>query len=73
MLVSLADKTHNARAILNDYRQIGDALWDRFTGGKEGTLWYYRSLAAVFGKAYPCPLSTELSATVEAFSQGDRD
>ena len=27
-LVSLADKTHNARAILEDYRDIGDAIWD---------------------------------------------
>jgi (p)ppGpp synthase/HD superfamily hydrolase len=72
LLVSLADKTHNARAILNDYRQIGDTLWSRFTGGKDGTLWYYQSLAAVFTDAYPCSLSMELAATVEAFSQGER-
>jgi GTP pyrophosphokinase len=42
-LVSAADKLHNARAILEDYRIIGEALWNRFNGGKEGTLWYYRS------------------------------
>jgi len=39
LLVSLADKTHNARAILNDYRVLGDALWSRFNGGREGTFW----------------------------------
>jgi hypothetical protein len=39
LLVSLADKTHNAEAILFDYRVLGDALWDRFNGGAEGTRW----------------------------------
>lgn len=33
LLVSLADKTHNAEAILFDYRVLDDALWDRFNGG----------------------------------------
>jgi len=47
-LVSAADKLHNARAILADYRVMGEALWDRFNGGKEGTLWYYRSLVDTF-------------------------
>jgi (p)ppGpp synthase/HD superfamily hydrolase len=37
LLVSLADKTHNAEAILYDYRVLGDALWDRFNGGALGT------------------------------------
>ena len=40
LLVSLADKTHNAEAILFDYRFLGDRLWDRFNGGREGTRWY---------------------------------
>lgn len=34
LLVSLADKVDNAEAILNDYRNIGDELWGRFTGGR---------------------------------------
>lgn len=42
--VSLADKLHNARSILADYRRIGDQIWSRFTGKKDGTLWYYRSM-----------------------------
>ena len=48
LLVSLADKLHNARTIRQDYRLIGDEVWRRFTGGKEGTLWYYRSLVSAF-------------------------
>ena len=48
--VVLADKIHNARAILRDYRQLGDEVWKRFKGGKDGTLWYYRALAATLEK-----------------------
>lgn len=47
-LVSLSDKVHNARSILADLRSVGDALWGRFRGGKDGTLWYYRSLVVAF-------------------------
>jgi GTP pyrophosphokinase len=46
--VSLADKLHNARAILRTLRQDGERTWERFNGGKDGTLWYYRSLLKVF-------------------------
>ena len=43
-LVSSADKLHNARTVLADYRLIGEDLWTRFNGKKEGTLWYYRAI-----------------------------
>lgn len=63
-LVSCADKLHNARAILNDLRSLGDELWGRFTGGKEGTLWYYQSLADAFDDTLGNSLSEELKRTV---------
>lgn len=44
LLVTLADKYHNAASILQDYRRIGDQLWDRFHGKKDGTLWYYQQI-----------------------------
>jgi (p)ppGpp synthase/HD superfamily hydrolase len=44
-LVSASDKLHNVRTILADYRQDGESIWKRFTGKKEGTLWYYRALS----------------------------
>lgn len=46
--VSIADKLHNARSILNDFRRHGDDLWSRFAGRREGTLWYYRTLMSSF-------------------------
>ena len=52
LLVSAADKVHNARAILTDYRRLGEALWDRFRGGRQ-TLWYYRSLLDAYRRADP--------------------
>jgi len=64
-LVSAADKLHNARAILADYRVMGEALWDRFNGGKAGTLWNYRSLVEAFRQASgSIPLVEELDRVV---------
>jgi (p)ppGpp synthase/HD superfamily hydrolase len=64
--ISLADKLHNARAILRDLRIHGDALWDRFKGGKDGTLWYYRTLATVFQETRSGPNADELTRVVAA-------
>ena len=46
-LVVACDKLHNARAMVRDYRACGEAIWSRFTGRREGTLWYYRALVEV--------------------------
>jgi GTP pyrophosphokinase len=63
-LVSAADKLHNARAILTDYRILGNALWRRFHGGKEGTLWYYRALVNAFRATGTTSLIEELDRVV---------
>ena len=55
LLVSLADKVHNAGAILADYREIGEELWSRFAGGKDGTLWYYRALLQAYRRRADAP------------------
>ncbi|MGA2744782.1 MAG: HD domain-containing protein [Candidatus Sulfotelmatobacter sp.] len=47
-LVAAADKLNNVRSILSDYRAIGESVWSRFNGGREGTLWYYRTLRDQF-------------------------
>ena len=64
-LVSIADKIHNARSILIDYRSIGDSLWQRFKGGKAGTLWYYHALVDIFLTTGPQLLAEELQRVVE--------
>jgi (p)ppGpp synthase/HD superfamily hydrolase len=63
-LVSAADKLYNARSILKDYQLLGDSLWGRFTGGKEGSLWYYRAIVNAFGQRESHPLVDELDRVV---------
>jgi (p)ppGpp synthase/HD superfamily hydrolase len=63
-LVFLADKVHNAKTILADYLVVGETLWERFKGGKAGTLWYYRTLVEVFKTFGSSPLFRELDRLV---------
>ncbi len=63
-LVSAADKLHNARSILREYRQRGESLWASFRGGREGTLWYYRTVVETLKQSGVNPLVEELDRTV---------
>ncbi|HWX91881.1 MAG TPA: HD domain-containing protein [Terriglobales bacterium] len=63
-LVSAADKLHNVRTILSDYRTEGDAVWDRFSGRRDGTLWYYRAVLDVLTGGNPNRLVGELQRVV---------
>jgi (p)ppGpp synthase/HD superfamily hydrolase len=64
-LVSLADKLHNARAILADLRSQGGQTWNKFNGGKDGTLWYYCTLRDIFLAYGDGPLADELKRVVD--------
>lgn len=64
LLVSLADKTHNARAIVSDLHLEGEKLWERFRKPASETLWYYDRLAEFFERKRPCVLSIELQRAV---------
>jgi (p)ppGpp synthase/HD superfamily hydrolase len=63
LLVSGADKLHNARAIVSDLITIGPDVFKRFKAGREGTLWYYRALADVFTRRR-APMAVMLEAEV---------
>ena len=65
ILVSLADKVHNARSILNDIVNSEDDVWEKFNGGKKGTLWYYQSLVEIFQTSPYRILTTELQELVD--------
>lgn len=67
LLVSCADKLHNARSLLRDLIQEGDAVWERFNQTDPAEqLWYYRALAEVFAERIEMPvwLPEELERTV---------
>lgn len=65
LLVSACDKLHNARAIVQDLEDpgVGCKVFERFTGGKEGTLWYYGALLQTFSDK-GSPVSRPLKAAV---------
>ena len=66
LLVSCADKLHNVRSTVADLSVAVDreAYWKRFNGGKDGTLWYYRSLGKLFLQRLPGRLSEDLARAV---------
>jgi GTP pyrophosphokinase len=68
-LVSLADKLHNATTILADLQSSGSAVWNRFSGGKEGTLWYYNKLAETFQANVSNPMVGRLVEKVKQIDQ----
>lgn len=65
-LVSCCDKLHNARSIVADLRTQGDLVWSKFTGGRDGTLWYYTTILSEFQRlGVNQHLVDELARTVE--------
>lgn len=72
LLVSCCDKLHNARAIVSDLHVIGGDVFKRFTGGPNGTLWYYEALAAVFAGRQVAP-AAELRRAVDEMARRSRD
>jgi len=63
LTVSAADKLHNARAILADYRKHREQLWRRFNAARDDQLWYFRSLVNIF-RERTVPLAGELGRVV---------
>ena len=68
-LVAAADKLHNARAMVADYRTLGENLWKRFNKGKEDQLWYYRKIAATLREIGPSAIADELGRVVSELEQ----
>ena len=66
LLVSVCDKLHNARAIVQDLQDpaIGPQVFERFTGERNGTLWYYRSLVQIY-EARESKVLRQLRETVD--------
>jgi (p)ppGpp synthase/HD superfamily hydrolase len=48
LLISAADKLYNAKAILDDFNEIGEAIWERFKRGADEQLWYFDELLAIY-------------------------
>jgi (p)ppGpp synthase/HD superfamily hydrolase len=70
VLVSLADKLDNARAILRDLRAHGNEVWQRFSvQDPQLHLWYYRSLLEVYSQRAHSWMVGELHDVIDALEQ----
>lgn len=59
-LISAADKLHNAVTLRRDLERSGVATLDRFTGGREGSMWYYGQVAEALADGWSHWLVEEL-------------
>src|SRR5205814_4285287 len=62
--VSAGDKVHNAYAVLRDLRNIGEQVWERFSGNADDVLSYYESLVRAYREAGGGRLVDELDRIV---------
>jgi len=66
LVVTAADKLHNARAILTDVQIHGVTTLDRFNGKADGTLWYYEQMLGVLQERHaPVILTVPLEGVVQ--------
>jgi GTP pyrophosphokinase len=68
LLVSAADKLYNLRSVARDLRRGGDEVWGRFSGGREGSLWYYRAVTDAVAGRIPLQLQHELESALAEVS-----
>ncbi|HEY1803574.1 MAG TPA: HD domain-containing protein [Terracidiphilus sp.] len=68
LVISAADKLYNAKSILDDLKQIGPAVWERFKRGPKEQLWYFHSLLEVFRARLKSPIVDELEHVVNEIS-----
>ena len=72
LLVTAADKTHNARAIATDIQTIGDKVWERFNASQEDIIWYYNSIFWVLNDGeIPLTLLAPLRAAIRVMNNDD--
>jgi (p)ppGpp synthase/HD superfamily hydrolase len=66
LVISVADKLYNSKAILDDLRDplVGAEVWKRFKRGPEKQLWYFKSLLAIFEDRLDSRLVVEFGRVV---------
>ncbi|WP_348263252.1 HD domain-containing protein [Telmatobacter sp. DSM 110680] len=72
-LISAADKLYNARAILEDYREIGPRIWERFKRGRQDQLRYFNELLNVYTFAGGSRIVEELKHVINELEVISKD
>ncbi len=68
LVISAADKLYNAKTILDDLKEIGPAVWERFKRGPKEQLWYFHALLEVFETRLKSRMVDELKRIVDEIS-----
>ena len=68
LVVSRADKLHNAQSMLREVREMGAGFWSRFNAGADEQLWYLGELVDIFTERLPGPMTDELRRTRDALA-----
>lgn len=70
LLVTGADKTHNARAIVTDLQIIGEDIWRRFNAPKSDIIWYYENVLEILTiREVPRFITTQLEESLKSFDK----
>lgn len=69
LLISCADKLYNAKAILDDFKEIGPAVWKRFKRGPDEQLWYFYQLLAIFRLRLKGRITSQLAEAVHELAR----
>ena len=71
LLVTAADKTHNARAIATDIQEIGNKVWERFNSDSESIIWYYNSMLTILtARGVTAKLLNPLKTAISIMEKG---
>jgi len=72
-LLAACDKLHNLLEIVEDYRRLGDRMWEHFSAGADDQLWFYRTVVGVLTEGEDGPVFGRLRAALAEFeAQLDR-
>jgi len=72
LLVSVADKLHNASATLRDLRREGAGVWNRFSRGRDGVISNYQTMLEIYSESDDArvrQLAAELSPVIAALAE----
>lgn len=60
LLVATADKIHNMRGLIDEYRVHGESVWEKFRRPGSDLLWFYQTAAEAIGERLEHPLVDEM-------------
>ena len=70
-MICFADKLSNLRSMANDFKSIGDKLWERFNAQKDEIEWYYSSVFSKMNDLRHTKMYKEYSGLLKKVFEGN--